>query len=75
MDHYVVVILFPLGMEAPQINRFKMDKDTIANAITVGGVFSYLMHFQGELTLLLLITGLIVNIIRIYDRVKNQKNP
>jgi hypothetical protein len=52
-----------------------MDKDTIANAITVGGVFSYLMHFQGELTLLLLITGLIVNIIRIYDRVKNQKNP
>jgi len=42
-------------------------KDTIANATTMGGVFAYLMQIQGELTVLLLITGLALNITRLVD--------
>ena len=42
-------------------------KDTIANATTMGGVFAYLMEIQGELTVLLLITGLLLNLTRLID--------
>ena len=46
----------------------KMDvKDSVANATTLGGIFAYLMHFQGELTVLLLLTGLMLNITRLVD--------
>ena len=47
-------------------------KELAGNTITIAGVFSYLMEIQGELTILLLITGLLINIIRIYDRIKNK---
>jgi len=52
-----------------------MDKDTIANSVSFAGIFSYLMQFQGEITLLLLLTGLFLNLTRIYDRFKNKKTP
>jgi len=42
-------------------------KDSVANATTLGGIFAYLMHFQGELTVLLLLTGLMLNITRLVD--------
>ena len=51
-----------------------MEKDTIANATTLGAVFAYLMQFQGEITILLLLTGLVLNIVRIYDRIKKGKD-
>ncbi len=47
--------------------------DTIANATTASGVFAYLMEFQGELTVLLLITGLLLNVTRLYDWSKKRK--
>jgi hypothetical protein len=47
-------------------------KDTITNATTIGGVFAYIMQFQGELTVLLLLTGLLLNITRLYDWFKNK---
>ena len=47
--------------------------DTIANAATATGVFAYLMEFQGELTVLLLITGLLLNVTRLYDWSKKRK--
>jgi len=47
-------------------------KELAGNTLTLSGVFAYLMKFQGELTLLLLLTGLIINLIRIYDRFKNK---
>jgi len=50
-----------------------MDKDTVANSVSFAGVFSYLMNFQGELTVLLLITGLLLNLIRIWDRFRNKE--
>jgi hypothetical protein len=49
------------------------DKDTIANGISAAGIFAYLMHFQNEITILVLITGLILNIIRIIDRIRKKK--
>ena len=48
------------------------NKDIVGNTTTMAGVFAYLMKFQAELTLLLLITGLIINLVRIWDRFKNK---
>jgi len=50
-----------------------MDKDTIANSFTIGGVFAYLMQFQNEITIMVLITGLVLNLIRIIDRLRKKK--
>ncbi len=48
-------------------------KVDIANTITIGGVFSYLMEIQGELTVLLLLTGLLLNVTRLVDWFRNKK--
>jgi len=42
-------------------------KDSVANTATIGGVFAYLMEFQAELTVLLLLTGLLLNVTRLVD--------
>jgi hypothetical protein len=47
--------------------------DTVANTFTIGGVFAYMMHFSAEITILVLITGLVLNVLRIYDWFKNRK--
>jgi hypothetical protein len=60
-------------MDTPTIKD--MEKDTVANSVTIAGVFSYLVQFQAEITILLLLTGLALNLIRIYDRFKNKKTP
>jgi len=49
-------------------------KDTVANTATFSGIFAYIMQFQGELTLLLLVTGLALNILRINDWFRNRKS-
>ena len=49
------------------------EKDVVANTTTLGGVLAYLMKFQGELTLLLLLTGLLLNLTRLYDWLKKKK--
>jgi uncharacterized iron-regulated membrane protein len=46
--------------------------DTLANTFTIGGVFAYIMQFSAELTILVLLTGLVLNILRIYDWFKNR---
>ena len=48
--------------------------DAIANSFTIAGLFSFIMQFQGEITILVLLTGLALNTIRIYDRFKNKKD-
>lgn len=47
-------------------------KDTVANATTMGGIFAYLMQIQGELTVLLLLTGLLLNTTRLIDWFRNK---
>ena len=48
--------------------------DTIANTFTIGGVFAYIMHFSAEITVLVLLTGLVLNILRIYDWFKGKRD-
>jgi hypothetical protein len=48
------------------------DTDIVANTFTIGGVFAYMMHFSAEITILVLITGLLLNTLRIYDWFKNR---
>ena len=48
--------------------------DAAANTFTIAGLFSFIMQFQAEITVLVLLTGLALNIIRIYDRFKSNKN-
>lgn len=49
-------------------------KDTVANTTTIGGLFGVLMNWQAELTILVLLTGLILNITRIYTFFTNKNN-
>jgi len=58
-------------MDIQTIRKKMDDKDTIATGVSVAGIFAFLMKFQVELTILVLLTGLILNVIRIYDRIKN----
>ena len=48
-------------------------KDTVANAITVMGTGSVVMGWNEALTFLLLITGIVFNIVRIYE-IKKRKD-
>jgi len=48
-------------------------QDTIANTFTVSGIFAYLMHFQAEITILVLLTSLALNFTRLYKVFKNKK--
>ena len=50
-------------------------KDTVANATTMSGIFAVLMNMQGEITMLLLLTGLFLNVTRLVDwfRGKNKE--
>lgn len=48
-------------------------KDALANTASISGLFAYLMEFQGEITILLLITGLALNTLRLWDRFKSNK--
>jgi hypothetical protein len=47
-------------------------RDTIANTTSLGGIFAVLMDFQAELTILVLLTGLILNVTRIYSFFKGK---
>ena len=49
-------------------------KDTVANMVTVGGTASVVMGWHETLTLILLVTGIIFNIVRIYEIKKRKKD-
>ncbi len=48
-------------------------KDTAANAITISGTGSVVMGWNETLTLILLVTGIIFNVVRIYE-IRKRKN-
>ena len=50
------------------------NSDTLANTFTIGGVFAFIMHFSAELTVLVLLTGLVLNTLRIYDWFRNKND-
>ena len=47
--------------------------ETIANTATITGIFAYIMHFQAEITVLVLLTSLALNINRLYNVFKKKK--
>lgn len=49
-------------------------KDTLANGATITALGSALMDWQAPLTLLLVLTGVLLNITRLYDWYKNRNN-
>ena len=49
-------------------------KDTVANAITIMGTGSVVIGLNEALTLALLITGIVFNVVRIYEIKKKKKD-
>ena len=49
-------------------------KDTAANVITVAGTGSVVMGWHEGLTIVLLVTGIIFNVVRIYEIKKQKKD-
>jgi len=50
-----------------------MDRDSVANVVSFSGVAAVLMEWQSILTAFLLLSGIILNIIRIRSAVKGKK--
>lgn len=48
-------------------------QDTLANTATISALFAYIMQFQAEITILVLITSLALNITRLYKVFKAKK--
>ena len=48
-------------------------KDTVANAVTIGGTASMVIGVSEVLTVFLLITGIAFNVIRIYEIRRKKK--
>ena len=42
-----------------------MDKDSIANVVSFGGMTAVMLDFQTVLTICLLVTGIVLNLVRI----------
>ena len=53
-------------------NMIEETKDTVANIVTVGGTASVVMGVSEWLTLVLLVTGITFNVVRIID-IKKRK--
>ena len=55
-------------------NMIEETKDTVANIVTVGGTASVVMGVSEWLTLVLLVTGITFNIVRIIEIKKRKKD-
>ena len=55
-------------------NMIQETKDTVANVVTVAGTGSMVMGWNEGLTMLLLITGIIFNIVRIVEIKRKKKD-
>jgi hypothetical protein len=49
-------------------------KDSIANATTIAGPGGIVLGWNETLTLILILTGIVLNLVRIYEIRKNKKN-
>jgi len=55
-------------------NMIQETKDTAANMITVLGTGSVVMGWNEALTLILLVTGIVFNVVRIYEIKRRKKD-
>ena len=54
-------------------NKNMNDQDLTANVVSLGGIVMTLAQFQTILTIAVLVTGLILNVVRIYETRRNRK--
>ena len=54
-------------------NKYMNDQDLTANVVSLGGIVMTLAQFQTILTIAVLVTGLILNVVRFYETRKNRK--
>ena len=54
-------------------NKYMNDQDLTANVVSLGGIVMTLAQFQTMLTIAVLVTGLILNVVRIYEIRRNRK--
>ena len=54
-------------------NKNMNDQDLTANVVSLGGIVMTLAQFQTILTITVLVTGLILNVLRIYETRRNRK--
>ena len=47
-------------------------QETVANTATISALFAYIMQFQAEITILVLLTSLALNINRLYNVFKKK---
>ncbi len=59
--------------EMPNKIMIAETKDTVANVVTVAGTGSMVMGWNEGLTMALLITGIIFNVVRIYEIRRRRK--
>jgi len=52
----------------------RMDKDSIANIVSYAGVGAVLMEYESILTILLLLSGIALNVLRIRSMNKSKKD-
>ena len=55
-------------------NMIQETKDTVANVVTVAGTGSMVMGWNEGLTMLLLITGIVFNVVRIVEIKRKRKD-
>lgn len=48
-------------------------KDTVANLTTIAGPSGMVLGWNESLTLVLILTGIVLNVVRIYEIKKNKK--
>ena len=48
-----------------------MNKDSIANAVSFAGAGAAMMDLQNVLTIILILTGIVLNIMRIYKNTQD----
>ena len=49
------------------------DQDLAANVVSLGGIVMTLAQFQTIMTIAVLVTGLVLNVVRIYEIRRNRK--
>jgi hypothetical protein len=55
-------------------NMIQETKDTVANVVTVAGTGSMVMGWNEGLTMILLVTGIVFNVVRIYEIKRKKKD-
>ena len=50
-----------------------MEKDSIANVVSYAGLAGVIMNFESMLTIVLVISGIVLNVLRIRDNLKKKK--